>query len=144
MTDLVEPEFGCRALEVGTGSGYQAAILSELCEEVYTIEIIEALGTAARSRLARLGYNNIEVRIGDGYYGWEEHAPFDVIIVTAVASHVPPPLLAQLKPNGLMILPVGSRFTTQQLVLVRKDADDRITTRQVLPVAFVPLTGGHE
>jgi protein-L-isoaspartate(D-aspartate) O-methyltransferase len=144
MTDLVEPKPGCRALEVGTGSGYQAAILGELCEKVYTIEIIEALGSGARSRLARLGYANVEVRIGDGYYGWEEHAPFDVIVVTAVASHIPPPLLKQLKAGGLMILPVGTRFTTQQLVLVRKDAAGRITTRQILPVAFVPLTGEHE
>ena len=144
MTDLVEPGSGCRALEVGTGSGYQAAILSELCEKVHSIEIIEALGTEARARLQRLGYSNVEVRVGDGYYGWAEHAPFDVIVVTAVASHIPPPLLKQLKPGGRMILPVGTRFTTQQLVLILKAADGHITTRQVLPVAFVPLTGGHE
>lgn len=144
MTDLVEPKPGCRALEVGTGSGYQAAILGELCQKVYTIEIIDALGTKASSRLKELGYANVEVRIGDGYYGWAEHAPFDVIVVTAVASHIPPPLLTQLKAGGLMILPVGTRFTAQQLVLVRKAEDGRITTRQVLPVAFVPLTGSHE
>jgi protein-L-isoaspartate(D-aspartate) O-methyltransferase len=144
MTDLVEPSAGCRALEVGTGSGYQAAILSELCEKVYTIEIIDALGTAARSRLKRLGFANVEVRVGDGYYGWAEQSPFDVIVVTAVASHIPPPLLTQLKAGGLMILPVGTRFTAQQLVLVRKAADGHITTRQILPVAFVPLTGAHE
>jgi len=144
MSDLVEPKDGCRALEVGTGSGYQAAILSELCEKVYTLEIIEALGTQAQARLKRFGFANVEVRIGDGYYGWAEHAPFDVIMVTAVASHIPPPLLEQLKPGGSLILPVGTRFTTQQLVLVRKSADGHITTRQVLPVAFVPLTGGHE
>lgn len=89
-------------------------------------------------------YRNVEVSVGDGYYGWKERAPFDVIVVTAVASHIPPPLLAQLKPGGLMILPVGSRFTAQQLVLVRKGADGKITTRQVLPVIFVPLTGDHE
>lgn len=144
MSDLVEPKDGCRALEVGTGSGYQAAILSELCEKVYTLEIIEALGAQAQARLEQLGFANVEVRIGDGYYGWAEHAPFDVILVTAVASHIPPPLLKQLKPGGSLILPVGTRFTTQQLVLVRKSADGHITTRQVLPVAFVPLTGGHE
>lgn len=144
MTDLAEPGPGCRALEVGTGSGYQAAVLGELCEAVYTIEIIEPLGEQARERLARLGYDNVTTRVGDGYYGWEEHAPFDVILVTAVASHVPPPLIRQLKPGGRMVLPVGSRFTTQQLVRVEKRADGRITTQQLLPVAFVPLTGGHD
>jgi len=144
MTDLLEPTQGCRALEVGTGSGYQAAVLSQLCEKVYTLEIVEGLGQQARTRLARLGYTNVDVRIGDGYYGWPEAAPFDVIVVTAVAGHIPPPLLKQLKPGGRMVLPVGTRFTTQELVLVRKLADGRITTRQLLPVAFVPLTGGHD
>jgi protein-L-isoaspartate(D-aspartate) O-methyltransferase len=144
MTDLVEPRPGCRAFELGTGSGYQAAILSELCENVYTVEIVEPLGIEARKRLERLGRSNVAVRIGDGYYGWAEHAPFDVIVVTAVASHIPPPLIKQLKPGGHMILPVGTRFTTQQLVLVSKAADGHLTTRQILPVAFVPLTGGHE
>jgi len=133
-----------RALEVGTGSGYQAAVLSLLCEEVYTIEIVEPLGLQARERLARLGYRNVRVRIGDGYYGWPEAAPFDVIVVTAVAGHVPPPLLKQLKPGGRMVLPVGTRFTTQQLVLVHKLADGKVRTRQMLPVSFVPLTGGHD
>jgi len=144
MTDLIEPAPGCRALEVGTGSGYQAAVLSLLCEEVYTIEIVEPLGLQARERLARLGYRNVRVRIGDGYYGWPEAAPFDVIVVTAVAGHVPPPLLKQLKPGGRMVLPVGTRFTTQQLVLVHKLADGKVRTRQMLPVSFVPLTGGHD
>ena len=144
MSDLVEPAPGCRALEVGTGSGYQAAVLGKLCREVYTIEIVEPLGRQARQRLDRLGYDNVEVRIGDGYYGWEDHAPFDVIVVTAVSTHIPPPLIQQLKPGGRMVLPVGSRFTTQQLVLVHKREDGRITTRQLLPVAFVPLTGGHD
>jgi len=144
MTDLVAPTPTCRALEVGTGSGYQAAILAELCDEVYTIEIVDALGTAARDRLARLGYRNVTVRVGDGYYGWEQHAPFDVIVVTAVASHVPSSLRQQLKPGGRMILPVGTRFTAQQLILLQKHGDGRITTRQILPVRFVPLTGGHE
>lgn len=144
MTDLAEPAPGCRALEVGTGSGYQAAVLSRLCEKVYTIEIVRELGTQARTRLARLGYGNVDARIGDGYYGWPEAAPFDVILVTAVAGHVPPPLLAQLKPGGRMVLPVGSRFTTQELVLVSRNADGRVHTKQLLPVAFVPLTGGHD
>jgi len=144
MTDLLEPAPGCRALEVGTGSGYQAAVLSRLCDKVYTLEIVEPLGRQARERLARLGYANVEVRIGDGYYGWPEAAPFDVIVVTAVAGHIPPPLLQQLKPGGRMVLPVGTRFTTQQLLLVRKLADGKVTTRQLLPVAFVPLTGGHD
>ena len=143
MTDLIEPGAGCRVLEIGTGSGYQAAILGQLCDQVYTVEIIEPLGIAARERLSRLGYRNVEVRLGDGYYGWEQHAPFDAIVVTAVASHVPPPLLRQLKPGGRMILPIGTRFTTQELVLVTKTDDGRVTTRQILPVRFVPLTGDH-
>jgi protein-L-isoaspartate(D-aspartate) O-methyltransferase len=144
MTDLAEPGPGCRALEVGTGSGYQAAVLSRLCDRVYTIEIVEPLGRQARERLARLGYGNVAVRIGDGYYGWPDAAPFDVILVTAVAGHLPPPLLKQLKPGGRMVVPVGTRFTTQQLVLVNKRANGSVTTRQMLPVAFVPLTGGHD
>ena len=144
MTDLLEPAAGCRALEVGTGSGYQAAVLAEICDTVHTLEIVAPLGRQAAARLERLGYANVAVQIGDGYYGWPEHGPFDVIVVTAVASHVPPPLLAQLKPGGRMVLPVGTRFTTQYLVLVEKHDDDRITTRQLLPVRFVPLTGGHD
>jgi protein-L-isoaspartate(D-aspartate) O-methyltransferase len=144
MTDLAGPARGCRALEVGTGSGYQAAVLAELCDQVYTIEIVEPLGRQARTRLAGLGYGNVEVRIGDGYYGWPEAAPFDLILVTAVAGHIPPPLLEQLKPGGRMVLPVGTRFTTQQLVLVHKRPDGRVTTRQMLPVSFVPITGGHD
>jgi protein-L-isoaspartate(D-aspartate) O-methyltransferase len=144
MTDLLEPGPGCRALEVGTGSGYQAAVLAGLCDEVYSIEIVRELGIQARERLVRLGYSNVKTRIGDGYYGWQDAAPFDVIIVTAVASHVPPSLLEQLRPGGRMILPVGRPFTTQQLVLIHKQADGKIITRQVLPVAFVPLTGGHD
>ncbi len=144
MTDLLEPAAGCRALEVGTGSGYQAAVLAEVCDTVHTLEIVEPLGRQGAARLRRLGYDNVTVKIGDGYYGWPEHGPFDVIVVTAVASHVPPPLIAQLKPGGRMVLPVGTRFTTQYLVLVEKRADGRIATRQLLPVRFVPLTGGHD
>ncbi|MGH8495692.1 MAG: protein-L-isoaspartate(D-aspartate) O-methyltransferase [Gammaproteobacteria bacterium] len=144
MTDLLEPAPGQRMLEVGTGSGYQAAVLAEIIESVRTIEIIEPLGESARRRLQELGYENVEVRIGDGYYGWPEHAPYDGIVVTAVASHVPPPLLEQLKPGGRMIIPVGSRFLTQQLVLVEKSEEGSVTTQQILPVQFVPLTGGHD
>jgi len=143
MTDLLKFEPGQRALEVGTGSGYQAAILGQLGGAVYTIEIIEDLGEQARRNLERLGFKNIEVRIGDGYYGWEEHAPFDAIVVTAAASHVPPPLIKQLKNGGRMVIPVGSRFMVQQLLLVEKDASGTVTTRQILPVRFVPLTGAH-
>jgi protein-L-isoaspartate(D-aspartate) O-methyltransferase len=143
MTDLLTLQPGERVLEIGTGSGYQAAVLAELGMQVYSIEIIEPLGELARTNLARLGYDDVEVRIGDGYYGWEEQAPFDAIIVTAAASHIPPPLIRQLRPGGHMIIPVGSRFLVQQLVLVDKDEDEEVTTRQVLPVRFVPLTGDH-
>jgi protein-L-isoaspartate(D-aspartate) O-methyltransferase len=143
MTDLLEPKRQHKVLEVGTGSGYQAAILAELVAEVFTIEIIEPLGNAAKERLKQLNYKNIHVRIGDGYYGWEEHGPFDGIVVTAAASHIPPPLIQQLKPGGRMVIPVGSRFMVQQLVVVEKDAKGKLTTRQILPVRFVPLTGKH-
>ena len=142
MTELLNPQQEHKILEIGTGSGYQAAILSRLVRQVYTIEIIEALGERARGDLAELGYHNIEVRIGDGYHGWEQHAPFDGIVVTAAASHIPPPLIQQLKPGGRMLIPVGSRFLTQQLLLVVKDEEGHVTTRQTLPVRFVPLTGG--
>ena len=143
MTDLIKPQADQRVLEIGTGSGYQAAILAELTGQVFSIEIIEPLGEQARERLGGMGYDNVTVRIGDGYYGWEEHAPFDAIVVTAAASHIPPPLVKQLKPGGIMIIPVGSRFLTQQLVLVNKEQDGQLVTRQILPVRFVPLTGGH-
>jgi protein-L-isoaspartate(D-aspartate) O-methyltransferase len=143
MTDLLALQPGDRVLEIGTGSGYQAAVLAELGVKVYSIEIIEPLGKLARTNLAGLGYDAIELRIGDGYYGWEDQAPFDAIIVTAAASHIPPPLIRQLRPGGHMIIPVGSRFLVQQLVLVDKDAAGEVTTRQVLPVSFVPLTGSH-
>jgi protein-L-isoaspartate(D-aspartate) O-methyltransferase len=144
MTDLVEPQPDHRVLEIGTGSGYQAAVLAELTGHVYSMEIIEPLGEQASGRLVQLGYDNVSVRIGDGYYGWEEHAPFDTIVVTAAASHVPPPLIEQLKPGGRMVIPVGSRFLTQQLVLIEKQPDGQLITTQLLPVRFVPLTGGHD
>jgi len=143
MTDLLDTEPGQRILEIGTGSGYQAAVMAEIDTRVWSIEIIQALGKQAQTRLRRLGYDQVEVRLGDGYYGWPEHAPFDAIIVTAAASHIPPPLLQQLKPGGKMIIPVGSRFSTQQLLLITRNEDDEFTTRQVLPVRFVPLTGDH-
>jgi len=144
MTELVEPKKDSRALEIGTGSGYQAAILSRLVAEVYTIEIIEPLGVAARERLAKLGYRNVDVRVGDGYYGWPEKGPFDCIVVTAAANHVPPPLVEQLKPGGRMIIPVGNPFQTQTLVLVSKGTKGPrdIRVRDIMPVAFVPLVGG--
>jgi len=143
MTDLIAPQDTDVVLEIGTGSGYQAAVLAELVQHVYTIEIIEPLFDTASTRLARLGYDNVTTRLGDGYYGWEQRAPFDAIVVTAAASHVPPPLIAQLKPGGRMVIPVGGRFMTQQLLLIEKTADDEIVTRQVAAVRFVPLTGEH-
>ena len=142
MTDLMKLEPGDRVLEIGTGSGYQAAVLAELVQQVYSIEIISELARSARDVLDRLGYEQVKTRVGDGYYGWQERAPFDAIIVTAAADHVPPPLIKQLKTGGHMLIPVGSRFMTQQLILVTK-GDDGITTRLLLPVRFVPLTGEH-
>jgi protein-L-isoaspartate(D-aspartate) O-methyltransferase len=143
MTDLLEPEAGDVVLEIGTGSGYQAAVLSRLVSRVYTIEIIPELAVSSAKRLARLGFSNIEVKNADGYYGWQEHAPFDAIIVTAASSHIPPPLIEQLKPGGVLMIPVGPAFQVQQLSMVRKGIDGGITTRQVLPVRFVPFTGEH-
>ena len=143
MTDLVRAEPGHKVLEVGTGSGYQAAVMAHLVKAVYTIEVIEALGTQAMRRLKAMGYGNVEVRLGDGYNGWEEHAPYDAILVTAAASHVPPPLLRQLKPGGRMVIPVGAAFMVQHLMLVEKRLDGSVSTRQILPVQFVPLTGQH-
>ena len=143
MTDLINIEPGDKVLEIGTGSGYQAAILAQITDEVYTIEIIEPLGKRAKETFDRVGYETITSKIDDGYYGWEKHAPFDAIVVTAAASHVPPPLIQQLKPGGSMIIPVGGNFLTQQLVLVLKNEDGQVVTRQIMPVAFVPLTGGH-
>ncbi len=143
MTDLLQPQQGQRVLEIGTGSGYQAAVLSQLVEQIYSVEIIEELGLSSAERLGRLGYDNIVTRTADGYNGWSEHAPFDSIIVTAAISHIPPPLVEQLKPGGRMIIPVGTRFQTQYLTLVEKDMQGAVTTRQVLPVRFVAFTGGH-
>ena len=143
MTDLMRVERNHTVLEIGTGSGYQAAILAELAKAVYTIEIIEPLGKQAQERLQNLGYRNVQTKVGDGYYGWEQYAPFDSIIVTATASHIPPPLIKQLKPGGRMLIPVGAQFLTQYLMLVEKNPDGTVSSKQILPVSFVPLTGGH-
>jgi protein-L-isoaspartate(D-aspartate) O-methyltransferase len=143
MTDLIEPGRDDVVLEIGTGSGYQAAILAKLVKHVYSIEIIEALADKSAARLERLGYDNVTVKLADGYFGWEEHAPFDAIVVTAAASHVPPPLVQQLAPGGRMVIPVGGRFMTQQLLLLEKTDDNEVITRQVAAVRFVPLTGEH-
>jgi len=143
MTDMLKPKSGQRVLEIGTGSGYQAAILAQLVSAVYSIEIVRPLGEQARERFSTLRYHNIHTRIGDGYFGWSEAAPFDAIVVTAAASHIPPPLLNQLKPGGRLVIPVGSHFMVQYLVIVEKTLDGKLTTRQTLPVRFVPLTGGH-
>lgn len=143
MTDLLDVKPGDRILEIGTGSGYQAAILSELGSEVYTMEIIGALASQAQQRFKTLGYSRIHTRHGDGYYGWEVFAPFDAIVVTAAADHIPPPLIKQLKPGGRMVIPVGGRFSIQQLVVLEKDLNGKTTLRQLLPVAFVPLNRGQ-
>jgi protein-L-isoaspartate(D-aspartate) O-methyltransferase len=140
MTDLAQLGPDSVVLEVGTGSGYQAAVLAELVAHVYTIEIIETLGRNAREVLDRLGYENVTVRIGDGYNGWIEHAPFDAIIVTAAPENVPQPLIEQLKPGGRLIIPVGPQARSQSLRVLVKDASGEITERDVLPVGFVPLT----
>ena len=139
MTELVRPQSSDRVLEVGTGSGYQAAVLSRLVAHVHTVELEEALGRRAEELLREQQYDNVTVRIGDGYCGWPEHAPFDIIIVTAAPEHVPQPLIDQLKPGGRLIVPIGPRFTVQQLQLIEKDANAAITTRNVSPVMFVPL-----
>jgi len=141
MTELLEVDPGEAILEIGTGSGYQAAVLTELTPYVYTIEIIEALGEQAAERLAALGYATVGARIADGYYGWEEQAPFDGIIVTCAAGHIPPPLLAQLAPGGRMVIPVGPVYDVQYLVLVAKDENGTLRSESLLPVRFVPMTG---
>ncbi|MFW5835752.1 MAG: protein-L-isoaspartate(D-aspartate) O-methyltransferase [bacterium] len=139
MTRLIEPGPDDKILEIGTGSGYQAAVLGEIVDQVYTIEIIPELGNRARRLLNDLDYQNVEVFIGDGYQGLEEYAPFDAIVVTAAAEHIPPPLIDQLKDNGKMIIPVGSPFLVQTLMLVEKKGDN-ITTTNLMPVRFVPFT----
>ena len=139
MTELLNLKQGNKVLEIGSGSGYQAAILSEITQEVYTIEIIEELGESAKKRLKDLGYQSIRCRIGDGYYGWEEYAPFDGIMVTAAATHIPPSLIRQLKKGGKMCIPVGDPFLTQNLILIEKDQEGNLKTKNILPVRFVPF-----
>jgi len=139
MTSIIQPKADFKVLEVGTGSGYQAAILSEIVDSVYTIEIVEPLYLQAFERLADLGYDNVKVKFGDGFYGWEKHGPYDAIVVTAAAEYIPPPLLDQLKTGGKMIIPVGSPFIVQSLVLVNKKKD-KITTSNLMSVRFVPFT----
>jgi protein-L-isoaspartate(D-aspartate) O-methyltransferase len=141
MTELANLSKGMKALEIGTGSGYQAAVLAQIIDSVYTVEIVKELGESARERLTRLGYQKVETKIGDGYFGWEEHAPFDAIIVTAAAEHIPPPLIKQLKDGGRMVIPVGHPYFTQNLILVEKK-EGKVTSRDIIPVRFVPLTGG--
>ena len=144
MTDLLLPEKSDVILEIGAGSGYQAAILGELVKKVYTIEIIPALAREARARLKKLGYRNIEVREGDGYEGLPSLAPFDGIIVTAAAGHIPPPLVEQLNPGGRLVIPIGQAHAAQMLFLIEKDAAGEVSTREILAVAFVPLTGAGQ
>jgi protein-L-isoaspartate(D-aspartate) O-methyltransferase len=139
MTDMLQLQPEHRVLEIGTGSGYQAAILSRLCRLVYSVEVVPELSEAAQRLFQQLGYDNIETRTGNGYEGWPEHAPYDGIIVTAAASHVPPALIEQLKPGGRLIIPVGEPYSHQELILVEKDPQGEIHTRDILGVAFVPL-----
>ncbi|HZE11474.1 MAG TPA: protein-L-isoaspartate(D-aspartate) O-methyltransferase [Burkholderiales bacterium] len=143
MTDLLEPQAGDTVLEVGAGVGYQAAILSELVKQVYSIDIIEELALHTRRRLERLGYRNIEIGVGNGYYGWSEHAPYDKIIVTAAPDLIPAPLIAQLKPGGRMVVPTGIP-DKQQLMVLEKSADGKLATREVLPVRFSELEEGGD
>ncbi len=142
MTDLLALQPKDKVLEIGTGCGYQAAVLAELARDVYTIEIIESLGEGAAKTLQRLGYAHVHTRVGDGYKGWAEHAPFDAIIVTAAPDHVPPALVEQLKPGGRLVIPVGKLF--QELMVITKNADGSTTRKDIVPVQFVPLTREEE
>ena len=142
MTDLLDTKASDVVLEIGTGSGYQAALLALLVKKVYSVEIIASLSKDAAARLQRLAYDNIELKVGDGNHGWPEHAPYDGIIVTAAAPFVPPALLQQLKANGRMIIPIGAPHAAQVLTLITKDAKGEVMTRNVLDVAFVPLVSG--
>ncbi|MGF1671536.1 MAG: protein-L-isoaspartate(D-aspartate) O-methyltransferase [Balneolaceae bacterium] len=141
MTEMLNLEPGDKVLEIGTGSGYHAAVLSELTPFVYSIEIIRELGESTAKLYDELGYHTIETKIGDGYFGWEEHAPFDAIIVTAAAGHIPPPLIEQLKPGGVMAIPIGNPYQTQVLMRVTKNEQGETRTERLLPVRFVPMTG---
>ena len=141
MTEALEMKPGAKVLEIGTGSGYQAAVLFEQTPSVFTMEIISALGKKAGDRLQKLGYSTVKVKVGDGYFGWPEEAPFDGIIVTCAAGHIPPPLIAQLREGGRMVIPVGGIYEVQRLMVVTKDKQGKVLTRELLPVRFVPMTG---
>jgi protein-L-isoaspartate(D-aspartate) O-methyltransferase len=140
MTDLLDPKPTDVVLEVGTGSGYQAAVLAELVAKVYTVEILAAVGKRAEAQLGALGVRNVAVRIGDGYNGWPEAAPFDGILVTAAAPSVPQPLVQQLKPGGRLVIPVGAQWQVQELLVIEKRPDGSTATKRTIPVRFVPLT----
>jgi protein-L-isoaspartate(D-aspartate) O-methyltransferase len=139
MTDLLQLEKEHTVLEIGTGCGYQTAVLAELAERVYTIELVRALGEAAQRRLQELGYTNVDFRIGNGYDGWQAHAPYDAVIVTAAATHIPQALVDQLRNGGRLVIPVGLPYMNQELLLVEKDAQGNLHTHDILGVAFVPL-----
>lgn len=139
MTSVIKPRPEHKVLELGTGSGYQAAVLADIVKEVYTIEIIPELGNTATARLKKTGYSNVTTKVADGYYGWKEHGPYDAIMVTAAAEYVPPPLLEQLKDGGKIVIPIGSPFMTQTLMLIEKKGN-KTTTKSLLPVVFVPFT----
>ena len=141
MTEALQLKTNSKVLEIGTGSGYQAAVLSEFTPQVFTIEIITPLAEQARERLQKLGYHTVRVRAADGYFGWPEEAPFDGIIVTCAAGHIPPPLIAQLRQGGRMVIPVGGFYEVQRLMVVTKDEDGMVRTQELLPVRFVPMTG---
>jgi len=143
MTEMLQVVRGDVVLEIGTGSGYQAAVLAEITDSVYTIEVVEPLGRAAARRLSELGYGRVRTLVGDGYFGWPAHPPFDGIIVTAAASHIPPPLLEQLKPGARMVIPVGAPFQVQSLMLVEKQRDGSVLQWNMGAVRFVPLTRGE-
>ncbi len=143
MSELLNSKAGDRILEIGTGSGYQSAILSCLVEKVYSIEIISPLTVKARELFDRLGYDNIELATADGYDGWPEHAPYDGIIVTAAAPEIPAPLIQQLKPGARLVIPVGFPYSYQELIVVEKQADGKTRRKSILGVSFVPLTGDH-
>ena len=142
-TDLIAPQPQHVVLEVGTGSGYQAAVLAEIVHKVYSIELLEPLALSARKSLEDLGYRNIEIKVGDGYKGWAERGPYDAIVVTAAAPRVPEALVAQLKPGGRMVIPVGASREAQELLLIAKTAEGRVEQKSILPVRFVPLVPGN-
>jgi protein-L-isoaspartate(D-aspartate) O-methyltransferase len=143
MTHLLALQPGHRVLEIGSGCGYQTAVLAEMGADVHSVEIVEPLARQAADTLRDLGYAHVHLRQGDGYFGWPEHAPYDAIILTAGTDQIPPPLPDQLKPGGRMLVPLGQAFATQELLLIRKDAAGNLHRREMLPVRFVPLTGGH-